>query len=110
MKRTLSIFVALAFLSGCASRQPLPDIAFDTPAADATPTRDPAAPTSVASMSKGGRSIDATTFGSGSRRIYVIASIHGDEPEGRSATDELRRHLASTPGNATIRLVDDMNP
>jgi murein peptide amidase A len=113
MKRSISVFAALLLLSGCASRQPLPDIAFDTPVAPVatnTPSRPIPAPTASASKSRNGRPIAATTYGSGPRRIYLIASIHGDESEGRSATDELERHLASAAGNATIRLVNDMNP
>lgn len=56
-----------------------------------------------------GRAIDAVTLGFGPARIYLIAGIHGDEPEGIAATASIIEHFARDP-RCTIRLVLDMNP
>ena len=69
--------------------------------------------------SRQGRPIEAITLGRGQTRVYLIGSIHGDEPEGRSALDEVRRVLEAgavgsegggVGGGTTVRLVLDMNP
>lgn len=71
----------------------------------------PAVPaSSTVGASRAGRSIDATTFGAGDRRVYLIGSIHGDESEGRSALDDIRVQLATIDSDLCVRLVDDMNP
>lgn len=57
-----------------------------------------------------GRPIVASTIGHGSTRIYLIASIHGDEPEALDALGAIRAHLPSLADHATVRLVRDMNP
>lgn len=106
------VFVIGLFLSACASRTPLPDVVFDSPKTAEPPMTAAtlAAPVSSEHKSRDGRTIEAATYGNGARRVYVIASIHGDESEGRSATDELRHSLSSLSTNATVRLVTDMNP
>jgi len=69
--------------------------------------------------SRQGRPIEAITLGRGQTRIYLIGSIHGDEPEGRSALDEVRRVLEAgavesggngVGGGTSVRFVPDMNP
>jgi murein peptide amidase A len=59
-----------------------------------------------------GKPLQATTVGSGSRRIYIIGGIHGDEPEGPAAASLLPEMLLESPdlANSTIRIVQDMNP
>lgn len=118
MKRIILIVVA-GLLSACASREPLPDVVFDAPVARVAGVEAKAPPRTMAprhdapgtiGKSRAGRPITATTCGSGARRVYLIASIHGDESEGRSALDELERGLGSIARHATIRLVRDMNP
>lgn len=64
----------------------------------------------VIGESLGGRSIATETFGRGPVRVYLIGSIHGDEREGRSALEDIRRELARSTGGTTVRLVTDMNP
>ncbi len=93
--RPLLLLILFVLLPACASSPALTDT--------------PVASRSLAS-SREGRPLPACTLGSGARRIYVIASIHGDEPEGRSAIDELQHHFASSSNQATVRLVADMNP
>lgn len=96
---------ALLILSACASStQPI--TASLGPGGD-TPS---VAPSPVLAASRQGRPIQAATYGYGPTRIYLIASIHGDEPEGRSALDDVQRHVAAASSGATIRLVSDMNP
>jgi predicted deacylase len=94
--RTLFL-ILLAILPACVTQTAL------------TPSPAPAASPRALAASRQSRPIDATTLGSGPTRIYLIASIHGDESEGRSALDQLRRHLALET-SATYRLVADMNP
>lgn len=60
--------------------------------------------------SRGGRSVEAANFGRGPVRVYLIGSIHGDESEGRSSLEDIRRELAQSTGGTTVRLVTDMNP
>lgn len=56
-----------------------------------------------------GRPIDAITLGAGPGRIYLIAGIHGDEPEGQAAVAEIIDRFSRDP-RCTLRLVCDMNP
>ena len=61
-----------------------------------------------------GRSVDdapivAEDHGRGRQRVYVIGLIHGNEPEGYAALDEVRRVLREHPG-VRSRLVPSMNP
>jgi murein peptide amidase A len=54
----------------------------------------------------------ATTLGNGPRRIYLIAGIHGNEPEGALVLDELIDLLLAgdVPSRCTLRIIHDMNP
>lgn len=45
-----------------------------------------------------------------SPRLYIIASIHGNEAEGLAVIDRLADDLRASPTTATIRIVRDMNP
>jgi len=61
-----------------------------------------------------GRSIEgaplvAENHGRGHHRVYLIGLIHGNEPEGFGAVDEIRRVLRDHPG-VRARLVPTMNP
>ncbi|MCC5822494.1 MAG: succinylglutamate desuccinylase/aspartoacylase family protein [Phycisphaerales bacterium] len=53
--------------------------------------------------------IVAEDHGRGRARVYLIGLIHGDEPEGYQALDDIRRLLRRHPG-IRVRLVPDMNP
>ena len=62
--------------------------------------------------SRQGRPLPVMMFGHGPRRIYLIAGIHGDEPEGLSGLRDLRIELSQHrhAANVTVRLLEDMNP
>ncbi|MCB9846152.1 MAG: succinylglutamate desuccinylase/aspartoacylase family protein [Phycisphaeraceae bacterium] len=55
------------------------------------------------------RPLEARTVGQGPTRVYLIAAIHGNEPEGIAAADRLARELIDSP-HLTLRVVRDMNP
>lgn len=60
-----------------------------------------------------GRPLQVATFGRGERRVLWIGGIHGDEREGRVATEELPEALAATPGaldRVTLTILEDANP
>jgi len=59
-----------------------------------------------------GRPIRATTIGNGSRRIYLIGNIHGNEPEGHGELEDLLSGLreSSVARWATLRVVESANP
>jgi protein MpaA len=63
-------------------------------------------------VTPGGRTITATTVGNGPQRVYVIGSIHGDEPEALPVAGSLPALLRglNVAHHATIRVVRDMNP
>ena len=115
--RTLAVFLFLG-ATGCVLGNPrtLPEPA-TAPAVASVPRKIESAArlqgqwvelgTSVA-----GRSVRARTFGKGARRVLWIGGIHGNEPEGRTATDELpeafgARGLATT---VTLTILEDLNP
>ncbi|MCX5690537.1 MAG: succinylglutamate desuccinylase/aspartoacylase family protein [Planctomycetota bacterium] len=76
------------------------------------PRVDRALPIGSIGISSEGRTLAASTFGHGPRRIYLIAGIHGDEPEGLSALREIRIELshARHAEHTTVRLLEDLNP
>jgi predicted deacylase len=78
----------------------------------AAPRIDRALPIGSIGSSSEGRTIAASTFGHGPRRIYLIAGIHGDEPEGLRALREIRIELshARHAQHTTVRLLEDLNP
>src|SRR5690606_20525911 len=94
--RTLSLLLAVLLvpLSGCAG--------------DRGVSGGPMAATTMAESHQG-RAIQARTYGRGPTRVYLIASIHGDEPEGRESLASLEQDLVLGTGDATVRLVGDMN-
>lgn len=60
-----------------------------------------------------GKALQACTVGAGSRRIYIIGGIHGDEPEATAAAALLAELLLESLdplANSTIRILQDMNP
>lgn len=60
-----------------------------------------------------GRPIRMRTIGDGPRRVLWIGGIHGDETEGKVATEELPDAFADRPGLAsavTLTIVEDINP
>lgn len=56
-----------------------------------------------------GAPIVAEDHGRGPVRVYIIGLIHGDEPEGYLALDDIRRAFRQHRG-VRVRLVPDMNP
>lgn len=63
--------------------------------------------------SHGGRPLRVSRLGRGPRRVLWIGGIHGDEREGRVATDQLPRALLQEPGAlelVTLTIVEDVNP
>ena len=60
-----------------------------------------------------GRPIRVTTVGYGSRRVLWIGSIHGDEVEGKVATQRLPEALRLAPdalSSITLTIMEDANP
>lgn len=76
----------------------------------AAPVR-PTPPLSIG-LSHNNLPIHAHTLGRGPFRVYLVASIHGDEPEGLAALDPLLGRLAADPAlrRATLRIIRDANP
>jgi protein MpaA len=86
---------------------------------DETPPRVVPVPAPVQGWEEIGKSVRgkpllARTVGDGSRRVYVIGSIHGDEPEGLPVAQALPDLLSGAePGavqGAKVRVLLDMNP
>lgn len=67
---------------------------------------------SIIGSSLEGRAIEATTFGFGPLRVYIVGNIHGDEVEGLGTMDVLPWILRHGPVGAlaTTRIVRDVNP
>jgi protein MpaA len=60
-----------------------------------------------------GRPIETIILGKGPRRIAVLASLHGDEPQSVGIVEELSRHLNAHPEllrGTSVLLVRDPNP
>lgn len=59
-----------------------------------------------------GRAMLAATLGAGSKRLYLIGGVHGDELPGLEALPQLRDLLrqAGNRGDFTIRILQDSNP
>lgn len=72
----------------------------------------PMAETDVVATSVEGRAIESETHGEGDLRVYLIGSIHGDEPEGLAVLDEAVEafNASDVASSATLRVVRDMNP
>ncbi|MFN9371828.1 MAG: M14 family zinc carboxypeptidase [Planctomycetaceae bacterium] len=59
------------------------------------------------------RPIETLLFGTGTRRIVVLASLHGDEPQSVGVVEQLAQHLASHPdllAGCKVLLVRCTNP
>ncbi|MCY2963758.1 MAG: hypothetical protein NT069_08955, partial [Planctomycetota bacterium] len=59
------------------------------------------------------RPIETLVFGTGNRRIMVIGSMHGDEPQSVGLVEELALHLRSNPDELVdlkLLLVKSPNP
>jgi len=59
------------------------------------------------------RPIETLLFGTGERRILVLASLHGDEPQSVGLVEELAQHLRSNPdavAGLKVLLVHAPNP
>lgn len=120
-KPLVALFTSLFLLTACTSRKPhaaesgvfvpqsdnanVPEPALEqTTIAVASPTN------SIIGLSRQGQSITAVTLGSGQTRVYLIGSIHGDEPEGRFALEPILNALIASTRGTTVRFVQDMNP
>jgi murein peptide amidase A len=60
-----------------------------------------------------GRPLRAASIGKGPRRVLWVGGIHGDEREGRIATQELPAAFLATEGAAarvTLTILEDVNP
>jgi len=67
----------------------------------------------VVGQSVDGRPLRILRVGHGPRRVLWVGGIHGDEREGRIATDELPRAFAAIPGAweaVTLTILEDANP
>jgi hypothetical protein len=112
----------LCLLAGCTPFHPLKPRTPPEPApAAAAPSTPVAAPVSVEpqlawreiGQTVQGRSLRATTVGSGPRRVLWIGSIHGNEKEGRVATAELPwlvRRTSGAESSVTLTILEDANP
>lgn len=111
----LGIAAACLGLLGCADDfgidapavfQPDPVVRTSTLVADADKTWE------SIGLSIRGKPIQATTIGSGPKRLYIVGGIHGDEPEGPEVAAALPAAFGEMPGLGewTIRVVRDMNP
>lgn len=80
--------------------------------ASALPDSPPSADWTRIGYSVRGKPIVAAEFGGGGRRIYIIGSIHGDEPECTPIAAQMSELLSGSTGlaHSTVRLVRDMNP
>lgn len=56
------------------------------------------------------RPILARTISTGTPRILIIGSIHGDEPEGLGAIGALVAHITAHRHRAGVRIIRDLNP
>lgn len=67
---------------------------------------------SVIGRSVEDRPIEAVTLGRGPLKVYIIGSIHGDEPEGLATVEPVLAAAQRGPlaGLATVRVVRDANP
>lgn len=79
----------------------------------AAPSRARPTPWQEIGRSAEGRPIRLRTIGDGARRVLWVGGIHGNEPEGSVATEELPDAFADRPGLAervTLTIVEDVNP
>ena len=70
-------------------------------------------PWHTSAYSLAGRPIKLHRVGHGPQRVLWIGGIHGNEPEGAVATDQLPDAITETPGlqdQVTVILVRDLNP
>lgn len=111
-----AVFLLLFVLAGCTSFHPL-DRPWAKPRdAAATEASAPAAwhpRWQQIGTSVEGRPLRLARLGTGPRRVLWIGGIHGNEREGRVATDELPRALLQTPGaleRVTLTVLEDVNP
>lgn len=86
MIRLLLTIACLWLLGGCASARPV-----------------------EIGRSVAGVPVVGENHGRGRSRVYIIGQIHGNEPEGFAALDQVRRVLRDHPG-VRVRLVPTMNP
>lgn len=102
-----AIPVAILALGGCAASTLEERVETLAPPAVA-PEAVPASGWREIGRSVEGRPIEAITVGSGSSRVLVIGSIHGNETESLGTMEALADLLARAP--VTVRIIRDINP
>ena len=82
----------------------------ERPAAPGAPTRVPPHQAEVVARSVFGRAIRAVRIGpaAATRRLLIVACVHGDEPAGEAITHRLR--FAVPPPDTAIWVIDRANP
>lgn len=108
MRWSLAVLVGLA---GCVNFHPLQRAAAPQ-TADATAVRWRANWQTIG-QSVEGRPLRIARVGRGARRVLWIGGIHGDEREGRIATEELPYAFLDVPGAdalVTLTILEDANP
>lgn len=111
------LVIALAALAGCAptySQKRRAEAERMRAAVDAAaPLPRPELAWRMVGQSVKGRPLRVATIGTGKRRVLWVGGIHGDEREGRVATEELPTALAAVPGacsSVTLTILEDANP
>lgn len=111
-----SVVWVLALAGGCVSFHPLhaDRVSGSAGAADAAARGASWRPSWQAiATSHQGRPLRITRLGRGPRRVLWVGGIHGNEREGRIATEELPRALLEVPGaleTVTLTILEDSNP
>ena len=112
----IGLVMACSLLVGCfpTYSQKLRD---GQPTAAAAPSGEPSKrvdlPWRVLGHSVQGRPIRAATIGTGLRRVLWVGGIHGDEREGRIATQELPTAFLAVEGaskRVSLTILEDVNP
>lgn len=111
-----ALAMGLSLLAGCFptySRRSQPASTNAAPVAETAVRNAKDLPWRTLGYSVKGRPIRAATIGKGPRRVLWVGGIHGDEREGRIATQELPAAFLATKGaesRVTLTILEDVNP